>query len=56
MFYITFYAYYLPYLMLHGHFISVILLILSHDQIRRKNRKLANWRYQMNKRDAESEI
>jgi len=42
MFYITFYAYYLPLLMLYGYFVSVILQILGQDQIRRKEQKLVN--------------
>jgi len=40
MFYITFYAYYLPYLILHGYFVSVILQILGQEQIRRKIAKI----------------
>ena len=56
MFCITFYAYYLPYLMLHGYFVSAIFQILGQEQIRRKEWKLANRWYQMKKKDAEPEI
>ena len=56
MFYITFYAYYFSYWMLHGYFVSVILQILGQEQIRRKERKLANRWYQVNNRDAKPEI
>jgi len=41
MFHITFYAYYLSYLMLHGYFVSVILQILGQEQIRRKRAKIS---------------
>ena len=40
MFYITFYIYYLPYLMLHGYFVSVILQIFGQEKIRKKSE---NW-------------
>jgi len=35
-----FYTYYLPHLMLHGYFISVILQILDQEEIRRKTKKI----------------
>ena len=50
-----FFAYYLSHLMLHVYFINVILQILGQEKIRRKERKLMNRWYQVNKRDTEPE-